>query len=199
MTPAATARAPRAAAQADLFGPALLPGLASAEEAITRAEEARLIARIEGAALAPFQFQQWEGKRLTRSFGWTYDFQTGTFARGEALPDWLLPVRERAARLAGLSPEALEQALLIHYGPGAGIGWHRDRAVFEHVIGLSLGAPAMMRFRRRSGSRFERATLELPPRGLYRLSGEARDAWEHSIAAMELPRWSITFRSLRSR
>lgn len=197
--PGATARAPRPAAQADLFGPALLPGLNASEEAVTPDEEAALIARIESAALAPFQFQQWEGKRLTRSFGWAYDFKTGTFARGEALPDWLLPVRERAARFAGLAPAALEQALLIHYGPGAGIGWHRDRPVFEHVIGLSLGAPATMRFRRRGGSGFERATLELPPRGFYRLSGEARDAWEHSIAAMELPRWSITFRSLRSR
>ena len=156
-----------------------------------------LIAWIETAGLAPFQFQQWEGKRLTRSFGWTYDFQTGRFAPGEAIPAWLVPLRQRAGDFAGVAPETLEQALLIHYGLGAGIGWHRDRPVFEHVIGISLGAPATMRFRRRKGDKFERTSLELPPRSIYHLADEARDEWEHSIAAMPAPRWSITFRTLR--
>lgn len=183
--------------QADLFGPSLLPGLAAAANAITPAEEADLIARIDAARLSPFRFQQWEGKRLTRSFGWTYDFQTGRFSRGEALPEWLMPVRARAAALAGLDPSALEQALLIQYGEGAGIGWHKDRPVFQHVVGLSLGAEAVMRFRRREGPKFERADLLLAPRALYHMDGEARDEWEHSIAPVSAPRWSVTFRSLR--
>jgi DNA oxidative demethylase len=34
------------------------------------------------------------------------------------------------------------------------------------------------------------------PRSVYHLSGEARHQWEHSIAPMDVPRWSITFRSL---
>jgi hypothetical protein len=29
------------------------------------------------------------------------------------------------------------------------------------------------------------------------MQGEVRDDWEYSIAAMDVPRWSITFRSLR--
>ena len=87
--------------------------------------------------------------------------------------------------------------MLIEYGRGAGIGWHKDRPVFEHVVGLSLGAAATMRFRRRATGRFERATAELAPRSIYHLAGEARDQWEHGIAAMDAPRWSITFRSLR--
>lgn len=82
MTPQAAAP-PR---RTDLFGPALLPGLAYADDIIDPGEEAALIARIEAAGLTPFQFQQWEGKRLTRSFGWTYDFQTGRFAPGEPMP-----------------------------------------------------------------------------------------------------------------
>ena len=73
MTRAATARAPRPAPQADLFGTRLLPGLAYGDDVVTLAEEAELIARIAASSLTPFQFQQWEGKRLTRSFGWTYD------------------------------------------------------------------------------------------------------------------------------
>ncbi len=164
---------------------------------VTPEEEVALIARIETAGLTPFQFQQWEGKRLTRSFGWTYDFQTGRFAPGDPIPAWLDPLRARAAAFAGIDPDQLEQALLIDYCVGAGIGWHKDRPVFEHVIGLSLGASAAMRFRRRTGTTFERATADLLPRSIYHLQGEIRETWEHSIAAIDARRWSITFRSLR--
>ena len=193
----AAARGPRPAAQPDLFGAPCLAGFGYADDILSPAEEAALIARIEAAGLAPFQFEQWEGKRLTRSFGWTYDFQTGRFAPGDPIPAWIEPLRRKAARFAGLAPADLEQLLLIHYGAGAGIGWHRDRPVFEHVVGVSLGAAATMRFRRRANGKFERATADLAPRSIYHLRGEARDDWEHSIAAMAEPRWSVTFRSLR--
>ena len=65
------------ASAADLFGTPLLPGLATIHDLVTRDEEAALIARIDGEALTPFRFQGWTGKRLTRSFGWRYDFETG--------------------------------------------------------------------------------------------------------------------------
>ena len=65
MSRAASAGAP--APQPDLFGPALLPGLTYADEIIGAAEEAEAIRQIEAAGLTPFQFQQWEGKRLTLS------------------------------------------------------------------------------------------------------------------------------------
>lgn len=183
----------------DLFDAPVLPGLSSCEDLVSAAEERALVAAIDGAALSAFRFQGWEGKRLTASFGWTYDFDHGRLKRGEPLPDWLLPVRDRAAAFAGLPPEELVHALLIRYDPGAGIGWHRDRPAFEHVVGLSLGAAAAMRFRRRRGERFERATAPLTPRGAYYLTGEARHEWEHSIAEMERTRWSVTFRSLSER
>lgn len=183
---------------ADLFGTPVLPGLASTDEFITPDEEQSAIALIDAADLSPFRFQGWTGKRLTNSYGWSYDFDAGRLQQGEPLPEWLLPLRDRAARFADLSPDVLVQALLIRYDPGAGIGWHRDRPAFEHVVGISLGAPAVMRFRRRLGERFERVSAPLPPRGAYHLSGEARNEWEHSIAEMDEPRWSITFRSLRA-
>ncbi len=185
--------------QDDLLGTALLPGLAAAPEFLTPEEEQSLIARIEAAELTPFRFQQWEGKRLTRSYGWHYDFEAGAFSRAEPLPPWLRAIAGRAAGFAGIAPANIAQALLISYGPGAGIGWHRDRPVFEHVIGISLGAAATMRFRRRSGEKFERFALPLAPRSIYHLDGEARADWEHSIAAMEEPRWTITLRTLRDR
>ncbi|WP_244501532.1 alpha-ketoglutarate-dependent dioxygenase AlkB [Sphingomonas gellani] len=180
----------------DLFGAMALPGLAACEKLVTAEAERDLIRRIDAEGLAPFRFQGWLGKRVTRSFGWSYDFDTGRFAPTDAIPDWLQSAKRDAARFAGLDPDELVQALLIRYDSGAGIGWHKDRPVFEHVVGISLGAPATMRFRRRIGPKFERASAVLEPRAAYHLSGEARHGWEHSIAEMEQPRWSITFRSL---
>lgn len=181
---------------ADLFGAPLLPGFAYAEDVVTPDEEALLIAAVDAAELSPFRFQGWLGKRLTTSFGWRYDFDDGAFTMGMPLPEWLLPLREKAADFAGLPAGDFAHALLIRYDPGAGIGWHRDRPVFEHVVGVSLGNPAVMRFRRRRPGGFDRFAAPVSPRSVYHLSGEARHQWEHSIAPMEVPRWSITFRSL---
>jgi DNA oxidative demethylase len=181
----------------DLFGAGTLPGLETMPDIMSPAEEATLTGLIDAVPLAPFRFQGWTGKRLTASFGWRYDFDNARFAEAEPLPDWLLPLRERAAALAGLRPDALPHALLTRYDPGAGIGWHRDRPVFEHVVGVSLGAAAVMRFRRRTETGFERRMLPLAPRSAYHLVGEARHDWEHNIAPLDQTRWSITFRSLR--
>jgi alkylated DNA repair dioxygenase AlkB len=71
--------------------------------------------------------------------------------------------------------------------------------VFEHVVGISLGNAATLRLRQRTAGGFTRAKAELAPRSIYHLAGEVRHQWEHSIAPMELPRWSITFRSLSDR
>jgi DNA oxidative demethylase len=185
-----------AAAQSDLFDERRLPGLTQAEGIVKGNEERALIASIDATKLSPFRFHGWLGKRMTASFGWNYDFERQRFAPTEPIPDWLFELRERAARFAHLKPDDLVQALLIRYDPGAGIGWHRDRPVFEHVVGISLGAPATMRFRRRSAGGFDRASAELTPRSIYHLSGEARHDWEHSIAEMNVTRWSTTFRSL---
>jgi len=184
------------AAQPDLFGDAGLAGLSQAGAFVTPDEEQMLIASIDAAELSPFRFHGWLGKRLTASYGWCYDFDDASFAPAEPIPEWLLPLRAKAARFARLPPDELVQALLIRYDPGAGIGWHRDRPVFEHVLGISLGAPATMRFRRRRRGGFDRAWALLAPRSIYHLTGEARHEWEHSIAVMEVTRWSITFRSL---
>jgi DNA oxidative demethylase len=184
------------ATQPDLFAEPGLPGLSQAGAIVAPDEEQALIAAIGASPLSPFRFHQWQGKRLTATYGWSYDFDDGSFTPAEAIPDWLLPLRAKAARFAGLPPDGLAQALLIRYEPGAGIGWHRDRPVFEHVLGISLGAPATMRFRRRRRGGFDRAAVFLAPRSIYHLTGEARHQWEHSIAPMDATRWSITFRSL---
>jgi alkylated DNA repair protein (DNA oxidative demethylase) len=191
--------------QAELFESGSLlaarpePGISGLELApafLSVEEEIALIARIDAEPLTPFKFQQWEGKRLTASFGWSYDFTTGRIGTAAPFPDWLLPIRDRAAAFAGVQPDDLVQALLIRYDAGAGIGWHKDRPVFEHVLGISLGNRTTMRFRRRKPEGFDRAKVQLAPRSIYHLTGEVRHQWEHSIAPMDLPRWSITLRSL---
>ncbi|TPG54121.1 alpha-ketoglutarate-dependent dioxygenase AlkB [Sphingomonas glacialis] len=180
----------------DLFDTPILPGLHAVEDFVSETEAAALIEAIDATELEPFRFQGWLGKRLTHSFGWHYDFDTGGMGEAEPIPEWLDPLRCRAEAMAGLAEGSLVQALVIRYDIGAGIGWHRDRPHFEHVVGVSLGAPATLRFRRRIGDRFERATVPLTPRAAYHLSGAARHDWEHSITEMDAPRWSITFRSL---
>lgn len=182
-----------------LFDAPLLPGLHTLDELIDIAEERMLIERIDATGLTPFRFQGWTGKRLTTSFGWDYDFTVGRPTEAPPLPEWLRPFRARAAAFAGIDPEALIQALLIRYDPGAGIGWHRDRPIYGHVLGISLGEPAAMRFRRRRAGGFDRVSVPLTPRAAYHLSGPARYEWEHSIVELERPRWSITFRSLAGR
>lgn len=179
----------------DLFGAPLIPGLEMQSRFLDESEQRALIEKIDGADLTPFRFQQWTGKRLTQSFGWSYDFQNARLEAGPAFPNWLLPLRDRAAAAVNLYPDALAQALLIRYDPGAGIGWHRDRPIYEHVIGISLGASAEMRFRKREANGWHRTSAALESGELYHLSGEARHDWEHSIAPMKQPRWSITFRS----
>jgi alkylated DNA repair protein (DNA oxidative demethylase) len=184
------------AVQTDLFERSGLAGLTQAEAIVTPREEQALIGSIDAVALSPFRFHGWLGKRLTASYGWRYDYDEASFGPTDPIPDWLLPLRARAARFALLRPDDLVQAMLIRYDQGAGIGWHRDRPVFEHIVGISLGAPATMRFRRRRPGGFDRASALLPPRSIYHLTGEARHEWEHSIAGMAVTRWSITFRSL---
>ena len=179
-----------------LFDAPLIAGLHYAEEVIGQGEDEQLIERLLATDLSPFRFHGWLGNRKTKSFGWRYDFDDASFAPAEPIPGWLLPLRETAAAFAGLRPDEFVHVLLARYDPGAGIGWHRDRDVFDRVVGFSLAAPATLRFRRRRAGGFDRANLDVLPRSAYLLSGEARWEWEHSIVPRSDLRFSITFRAL---
>ena len=111
--------------QPALFDEPRIAGLFQAGAVVTPDEERILIASVDAADLSSFRFHGWLGKRLTVSYGWNYDFEDASFTPGEAIPDWLLPLRAKAAQFADLHPDALVQALLIRYDPGAAIGWHR--------------------------------------------------------------------------
>ena len=171
-------------------------GLLYEPELIGRDEERALLARMRELPFAPFEFQGFLGKRRTVSFGWQYRFDGSGLVEAEPMPDWLLPLRQRAAAFAGLPAGALAHALLIEYDEGAGLGWHRDRPVFGDVVGVSLLSEAPLRFRRRRGGKWERYTLPAAPRSAYLLRGPARSEWEHSLAPVAALRYSATFRTL---
>jgi len=173
-------------------------GFRYAPELLSRADEAALVGRLKDVPLRAFAFHGFEGKRRTHSYGWRYVFDGSGLQAADPIPDWLLPARAAAARWAGLVPEALEHVLLTEYEPGAAIGWHRDRSVFGNVVGLSLLAPARLRFRRKAGAKWQRHARIVEPRSAYLLTGPARAEWEHSIPAMEALRYSITFRTMKA-
>ncbi len=183
--------------------PALPDGMRYTPDLITAAEEQALAERFAALPFRAFEFQGFFGKRRVVSFGWRYDFNLMKVEATEDMPDFLLPLRERAAAFAGLKPAALQQVLLTEYGPGAGIGWHKDRSVFGEVVGISLLAPCVFRLRRKTALKprpaWERLSLTLAPRSAYLLSGPARSDWEHSIPEVESLRYSVTFRNLRER
>lgn len=173
-------------------------GFRYAPELITRDEETALIGQVKILPLKEFEFHQYRGKRRTTAFGWRYDYGDAALKAADDIPAFLNDLRERAAGFAGLEPERLAMVLVSEYSAGAPIGWHRDRSVFEDVVGVSLASPCVFRFRQRTADAFERHSLILNPRSVYLLRGPARNEWEHSIPSVRELRYSITFRSLRA-
>lgn len=187
--------------------PDLPQGLRYQPELVDSADEEALIDRVRELPFKEFEFHGFLGKRRVVSFGWNYQFSgAGRLRKADDIPDFLLPLRARAAALANLKPEDLQHVLVIEYGPGAGIGWHRDRPVFGEVVGVSLLAPCVIRFRKgekekdgkgKTKTKWERVNLLAEPRSAYHLSGQVRSEWQHSILRVDALRYSVTFRTLR--
>ncbi len=180
----------------------ILEGFRYRPELITPNAETELVKLVSKLPFQQFDFHGYKGKRRVVSFGWQYDFSGRQLKKADDIPEFLLPLRTLAASFGGMEPQALQHVLITEYGPGAGIGWHRDKAVFGQVVGISLLVPCTLRFRRRldTGSakrQWERANLLAEPRSAYHLSGPARLEWEHSISSVDALRYSITFRNMR--
>lgn len=187
--------------QADLFADAPTPpvgpeGLRHQADLITPPQEQALVDALAALPFTPFNFHGYLGNRRVVSFGLRYNYDRRTVEDAAPLPDVLAALRLRAADFAGRPAGDFVQCLVNEYPPGAGIGWHRDKPQFGEVVGISLLAPCVMRFRRRVGDGFERLSTPLPPRSAYLLAGAARSRWEHSITPMDRLRYSVTFRTL---
>lgn len=169
-------------------------------EVLPPEEEQDLITHIQTLPLKEFKFHGYTGKRRVVSYGWHYDFEDRSLRQTDQIPEFLMGLRERAAAFAGLLAVDLPHALVTEYSPGTTIGWHRDKGVFEDVVGISLLSPCIFRLRRKTGElKWERFSLTVEPRSAYLLRGAVRTEWEHSIPAVESLRYSVTFRSLRQK
>lgn len=131
-------------------------------------------------------------------FGLEYDFTTRRATPTQSFPEFLSPVRERAAHFAGISAAELVEGMVTEYSPGAPIGWHRDAPQFGKIIGISLASVSRMRFKPYKAEG-KPIALTLEPRSIYLMRGPARWKFQHSIPAVKQLRYSITFRTLRSR
>lgn len=183
----------------DLFSspPALPEGFRYQREVISRDTEQSLLENFRELPFKEFEFHGYTGKRRVVSYGWQYDFAVARLRETEDIPDFLLPVREIAADFAEVNPKDLQHVLVTEYSPGAPIGWHRDKAVFGDVIGISILSACTFRLRRKVGAKWERASIIAEPRSAYLMRGPSRTEWEHSIPPVDSLRYSITLRNFR--
>lgn len=187
--------------QASLFEVVLPPGLIYRREFLDRDEEQALLQHIRALPLREAQYRQYTARRRTVNYGYSYDFQHLEAKPAPPIPEFLAPLRARAAECAGVAAQDFVQALIAEYTPGTPLGWHRDVPDFELIVGISLAGTARIRFRPypwKPERRKEVFALELEPRSAYILRDEARWGWQHSVPPTKELRYSVTFRTART-
>jgi len=189
------------AVQTDLFGH--MPASATKPDGfdywpdvLSVVEQAELAAQLQSLSFKPYEHMGYLGFRRIAAFGRRYDIERGRLEAADPWPGFLHVLLARLAERLDLDRGDFVQALINEYAPGAGIGWHRDRPAYGEILGVSLLAPCVMRLRQKDGAGWRRSAAPLEPGSAYRLSGEARREWEHSILPMTALRYSITFRTL---
>ncbi|KAK0391173.1 hypothetical protein NLU13_0674 [Sarocladium strictum] len=173
-------------------------GIRMQEDFISEEHEREVIAILESL--------DWPNRRGRVSLHWGYTFSYQTFGIDKdtpykPFPDWLAPLLPETE---GRPPD---QVCLQYYPPGSGIPPHVDtHSAFDQLYALSLGAPVLMDFREGKGPRTE---VDLPPRSMVQMSGDARLHWTHGIRQRmtdtlrdgtvrpRAPRWSLTYRWMR--
>ena len=174
-------------------------GFDYAEEFLTADEERQLVHIVQSLPLEAAVYKEYRARRRVVAFGGRFDYSNHVLLPGPPIPEWLVPLRERAAAWAGLPGGDIRHALIAEYSPGTPLGWHRDVPDFEAVVGISLAGMAALRFRRYPPSKPGRAELsvDVAPRSVYTMQGAARWKWQHSVPPARALRYSITFRTLR--
>ncbi len=159
-------------------------------------EERDLLCRISTLQFGDVRMHGVVARRRIVQYGHDYSFDSSRLSAGAEIPEFLQPLRRRAAQIARREPEEFSEALITQYPPGATIGWHRDAPAFDIVVGVSLLSACRFRLRRYDGTG-DVMTLTVEPRSIYVISGPARTDWQHNIAPMPALRYSITLRTLR--
>ncbi len=173
-------------------------GLLYERDFISPEEEAELLAHIGRLPLQEARYKAYTARRRIAVFGSAYDFETYELGPAPPLPAFLQLLRQKAAKLIGVSADAFAHALINEYRPGTPLGWHRDVPEFELVVGVSLAGACRMRFRPYPPAKGAKVfVLELEPRSVYVLRDEIRWRWQHSVSPTKALRYSITFRTAR--
>ena len=162
-------------------------------------EEIQLVSFIQTLDLHPFMFQGFEAKRKVQSFGYDYNFDGRKLKEGKPIPADFLPLIKKVAEKIQVSPDDFKEVLVTEYPADAVINWHRDAPPFRLIAGISLLSGCRFRLRpmdKAMQSRQSLINLPMGRRSLYVIDGEARDSWQHSIAAVRQLRYSITLRTL---
>jgi len=185
--------------QGTLFDePPFASGYAFEADFLSAADEAWLLEQVRALPFAEAQYKEYRARRRVVSYGGRFDYDANRLNEAAPVPAFLYPLRARAAAWAGLSADQFSHALVAEYAEGVQLGWHRDVPNFEVVVGVSLLSACRMRFRRYPpGPREKSLAIELPPRSIYCMRGEARWDWQHSVPPVPMLRYSITFRTLR--
>jgi alkylated DNA repair dioxygenase AlkB len=158
-----------------------IPGLTYRPDFITPKEETALLAAVDGAPWLP------DVRRCVQHRGYRYDYRVRTVDFSQRLwplPSWAEGIVERRVCDARM-PERPDQMIVNEYLPGQGIGAHVDIEIcFGPVVSsLTLGSGCLMELTQVDGPGQE--TIELKPRSLLVLEGNARYRWKHGIPARE--------------
>jgi alkylated DNA repair dioxygenase AlkB len=170
-------------------------GLRLVAEFLSVQEEADLLLELKHLKFSPVFFIGATSRRELCHFGWEYAVTSRRLRPAPPIPEFMLALREKCAREAGLSAESFTQVITTHYPAGAGIGAHIDAPIFgETVLDVSLLSPCRMLFKREGAS----FALTLEPRSLLILTGPSRRLWTHCIRgpSTRSERYSITMRSV---
>lgn len=177
-----------------------VPGLAYVPDYVTDAEARALIDAIDRE---PW-LTDWQRRR--QIYGVSYGSARSSAAEHSPIPTWLSPFVARVLDDGHLD-DRVANVVVNEYMPGQGIGLHHDFPGFgPTVVAISLGSACQLDLVDPETERVE--VLDVEPRSLWVLGGDARRRWKHGIAhrktdlvdGVKRPRGrriSITMRTLR--
>ena len=181
-----------------------VPGLRYIKNYITADEHDALLAHVDNGLWLD------DLKRHVQHYGFKYNYRARKVdmsMRVGELPEWLKRLSEKLHQDEYM-PEVADQVIVNEYLPGQGISAHIDcePCFKDTIISLSLGSSCVMDFTNKL-DRTQKIPVQLEPRSLVVLSGEARYGWLHSIAARKWDKWegekrdrnrrvSLTFRKV---